>query len=333
MSVRSYILTHMPNLPLSRVRAFALAFVPFLLVLQGCGSEPAKSMPASQSIRLVLDLSGSNDVLDQYERLKPALYKELNSDSIGNPFSKKPTGPIDLSITFIVGSASQSRVDSIISSDFGAKLFRDLQEVYGRSSDQIAADWPLVIASDRKSLELAMSPDLTSCVKNVAGIMEVNLGQEISQEIARSLCERSIKTIETVENQVPNSIERASGSDIFGAFRELETWIEKERSAKPKTKFKVIFASDMVHSTKGQRDLFGTSGLLSGKIGKTEICLIAKDQAALSALNLKGVSVEIIGRGNAKSVSADEGEALAIFWECFAKESRFELSTVSDGRG
>ena len=88
----------------------------------------------------------------------------------------------------------------------------------------------------------------------------------------------------------------------------------------------------MVHSTKGQRDFFGLNGLLTGKIGKSEICSIASEQAAFSALNLKGVKVEIIGRGNAKSVSADEGEALAIFWDCFAEASGFELSTVSDGR-
>jgi hypothetical protein len=270
--------------------------------------------------------------MDQYSRLKPAIYNELKLDSIGNPFSADPSGPIDLSMSFIVGSASQARVESIISSDFGFKLFSDLQDVYGRSSDQAATDWPLLIAADRKALDSIPSSTEKTCVGNISGVMEVNLGEEISNEIAARLCARALKTIEIIENQVPNSISLSGGSDVFGAFREIDTWVEKEKVNKPGSAFKVVFASDMVHWTNGQRDLFGRNGLLTGKIGKVDICSIANEQAKLSALNLQGVQVEVIGRGNAKAVTADQGEALAIFWKCFAEASPFDLNTVSDGR-
>ena len=309
-----------------------LGSMPFLLLLQGCAATPPTSMPPSQVTRFVLDLSGSNDALDQYSRLKPSIYRELKLDSLGNPFSENPSGPVDLSMTFIVGSASQARVESIISSDFGVKLFSDLQEVYGRSGDQIESDWPLVIAADRKALDSGTSSNEKVCSEKISGVMEVNLGDEISREIALRLCARALKTIDIIEKQVPDSITLSSGSDVFGAFREIDTWVEKEKITKPGASFKIVFASDMVHWTNGQRDLFGKTGLLTGKIGKDEICSIASEQAKLSALNLKGVKIEIIGRGNAKAVTADQGEALAIFWKCFAEDSPFELNTVSDGR-
>lgn len=301
-------------------------------VLTGCSSEPPIAMPAAQVTRFVLDLSGSNDVNNQYERMKPSIYKELSLDSLGNPFSANPSGPIDLSMTFIMGSASQASVSSITKSVFGFKLFADLEKVYGRTGDQISTDWPLVLASYRQALALKGTSDLNACVNKIYGTMEVNLGDDISNEIAARLCDGAFTTIDLIENQIPSSFTKASGSDVFGAFREIDTWVEKTKVEQPESSIKVVFASDMVHWTNGQRDLFGSSGLLRGLIGKDQICSIAKTQAELSALNIQGVRVEIIGRGNAKSVSADEGEALAIFWKCFAEASGFDLKTSTDGR-
>ncbi len=289
-------------------------------------------MPAAQVTRFVLDLSGSNDVNNQYERMKPSIYKELSLDSLGNPYSANPSGPIDLSMTFIVGSASQATVSSITKSDFGFKLFADLEKVYGRTGAQISTDWPLVLAAYRQALGLKRASDANKCVNAINGTMEVNLGDVISKEIAARLCDGAFSTIELIENQIPASFIQASGSDVFGALREIDTWVEKVKAEQPGSTIKVIFASDMVHRTNGQRDLLGSSGLLRELIGKNEICAIAKTQAELSALNLQGVRVDIIGRGNAKSVSADEGEALAIFWKCFAEASGFDLQTSTDGR-
>jgi hypothetical protein len=313
-------------------RLFVIPATTSILILSGCSAPPEVSMPPAQISRFVLDLSGSNDALDQYERLKPSIYRELKLDSVGNPFAAKPTGPVNLSITFIVGSASQARVESIISSDFGFKLFSDLVNVYGRSTDQIASDWPLVIAADRKALDLGLTSDLRDCVSKISKTMEVNLGSEISIDIANKICSRALDTIDIIESKVPKSISLSNGSDVFGAFREIDTWVEKERVSNPGSTIKVTFASDMVHWTNGQRDLFGAKGLLTNKIAKNDICAIAEEQSRISALNLTDVKVEIIGRGNSSSVSADQGEALAIFWKCFADASHFELNTVSDGR-
>jgi hypothetical protein len=235
-------------------------------------------------------------------------------------------------MTFIVGSASQASVSSITKSDFGFKLFADLEKVYGRTGDQISTDWPLVLAAYRQALGLKSASDANKCVNEIYGTMEVNLGDDISKEIAARLCDGAFSTIDLIENQIPASFIQASGSDVFGALREIDTWVEKVKAEQPGSSIKVIFASDMVHWTNGQRDLLGSSGLLRGLIGKNEICSIAKTQADLSALNLQGVRVDIIGRGNAKSVSADEGEALAIFWKCFAEASGFDLQTSTDGR-
>jgi hypothetical protein len=301
-------------------------------VLTGCSSEPPIAMPSAQVTRFVLDLSGSNDVNNQYDRMKPSIYKELSLDSLGNPFSAEPSGPIDLSMTFIVGSASQASVTSITKSDFGYKLFADLEKVYGRTGDQISTDWPLVLASYRQALGLKSINDSKACINKIYGTMKVNLGEDISKEIAARLCDGAFTIINLIENQIPDSFIQASGSDVFGALREIDTWVEKTKVEQPNARIKVVFASDMVHWTNGQRDLFGSTGLLRGLIGKDQICAIAKTQAELSALKIQGVRVDIIGRGNAKSVSADEGEALAIFWKCFAEASGFDLKTSTDGR-
>ena len=304
----------------------------FSSVLTSCSTEPPAAMPPAQITRFVLDLSGSNDALDQYSRLKPAIYNELKLDSIGNPFSPSPTGPVDLSITFILESASQARVEAITESEFGFKLYDDLRKVYDRSDLQVREDWDLIVAADRKAIDKGLSANLTSCISDVFATMSPRLGEKTSKVIAERLCNRAINTIDTIENNVPKSIMLANGSDIFGAFREIDTWAEKIRSSRPDSKIKVVFASDMVHYTNGQRDLLSSRGLITGLIGKNEICSIAKNQAELSALNLKDVVVEVIGRGNSSSVSADEGEALSIFWKCFAESSGFELNTMTDGR-
>lgn len=289
-------------------------------------------MPAAQITRFVLDLSGSNDTVDQYARLKPMIYQELKLASVGNPYGSSKNGPVDLSMTFIVGSASQARVESILSSDFGFKLFEDIKKVYGRTGAQIAIDWPLVVAADGKAFDARFSGNQSSCVSEIYKTMDVNLGKEISKEIGQRLCNRAIETIDEIERQIPASISEASGSDVFGAFREISAWVEKTKSTKPDSKIKVVFASDMVHWTNGQRDLFGKNGLLTGNIGKAEIEAVAKEQAQLSSLKLEGVLVNIIGRGNSSSVSAEQGEALAIFWKSFAEASGFELNTLTDGR-
>jgi hypothetical protein len=289
-------------------------------------------MPAAQITRFVLDLSGSNDSVDQYTRLKPTIYQELKLASVGNPYGTSKNGPVDLSMTFIVGSASQARVESILSSDFGFKLFEDIQKVYGRTGAQIAKDWPLVVAADGKAFDARFSGNESVCVSSIYKTMDVNLGEEISKEIAQRLCNRAIETIDVIEHQIPASISKASGSDVFGAFREIDTWVEKTKRTKPDSKIKVVFASDMVHWTNGQRDLFGKNGLLTDKIGKAEIEVVAQEQAQLSSLKLQGVKVDVIGRGNSSSVSADQGEALAIFWKSFAEASGFELNTLTDGR-
>lgn len=309
---------------------FCLAL--FSSAITACSTEPPATMPPVQTTRFVLDLSGSNDAQDQYSRLKPAIYNELKLDSIGNPFSASPSGPVDLSMSFILGSASQARVETITGSEFGFKLFDDLRKVYGRSDLQTKQDWALIVATDRKAIDKGSSTNLTSCINEIFATMTSRLGEKTSQAIAERLCNRAINIVDTIENKVPKLILLANGSDIFGAFREIDTWAEKIRSSRPDSKIKVVFASDMVHYTNGQRDLLSSRGLITGIIGKDEICSIAKNQAALSALKLIDVTVDVIGRGNSSSISADEGEALSIFWKCFAESSGFELNTMTDGR-
>jgi hypothetical protein len=306
------------------------------MLLVGCSEVEKASMPPAEYTQYILDLSGSNDSLDQFERLKPDIYKKLKSNVLGDPYSMDSLGPVDLSLTFILGSASQARVLNITSAEFGQSLFRDLPELFGRSTEQLPDDWQLVLAANKASFEVFNDlgkNSLAGCVKDIFPVMEKRLGLKNSNIVAERICQKTMDSLNIIERDIPNQFKMATGSDIFGAFREVDTWVDKIRGEQPMAKIKVLFASDMVHYTKGERDFFGKvkPGLLTGKLGKEEICAVAEEQARLSGLNLKGVQVATIGRGNSKAVSADEGEALAIFWRCFAKSSGFELESTTDG--
>lgn len=289
-------------------------------------------MPAPQITRYVLDLSGSNDYLEQYRRLKPVIYSDLSSESLGDPYRSSPTGPKELSITFIEGIASQAKVVKIASAEFGLSLYQELNEVYGRSVPQKEDDWPLVLNAYRYALKGAYT-NVSSCVNSIWETLDPSFGKDNSKKIAGKICLFTIDAVNKIEKSIPASLGKAGGSDVFGSFREIDSWAKKLKELGPNSKINVVLASDMIHNTKGQRDLLGKGGLLTNKIAKGEICEVAKEQAAISALEVSHISFTVIGRGNASSVSADEAEALAIFWECFAETSGFRIDFVTDGNG
>jgi flavodoxin len=316
------------------IRRFALFAVSTALLglLSGCSEEEAVPMPSPQITRYVLDLSGSNDYFEQYERLKPVIYDDLNNESLGNPFGKTPAGPKELSITYIIGSASQARVAAITNSEFGFSLYKDMTDVYGRSVLQVKDDWSLVLAAYRDAFKGKFT-SVSGCADSIWKVLDTNLGEENAKDISQKVCVFALKATEVIEREIPSTIGKASGSDVFGALREIESWAKKLKENKPTATIKVVIASDMVHNTDGQRDLLGKGGLLKGKVSKNEICQIANDQAVISGLNMSDISFSVIGRGNSSSVSADEAEALAIFWNCFAEKSGFKIDFVTDGNG
>ena len=301
-------------------------------LLSGCAEEEAIPMPAPQITRYVLDLSGSNDYMEQYRRLKPVIYSDLSAESLGDPYQSSPKGPKELSITFILASASQARVVEIASAELGLSLYQDLTEVYGRSELQKQLDWPLVLAAYRDALKGTYT-SASVCVNSIWETLDPNLGEDTSKDIAGRICAFTVEAVNKIEKTIPASLGPGGGSDIFGSLREIESWANKLKESRPIAKINVVFASDMVHNTNGQRDLLGSGGLLTNKIGKVEVCEIAKEQAALSALVLTDISFTVVGRGNSSSVSGDEGEALAIFWDCFADTSDFKMNFVTDGSG
>jgi hypothetical protein len=313
------------------VAALAIPAV-FLGLLAGCAAEEVVPMPASKITRYVLDLSGSNDYMEQYQRLKPAIYADLSAESLGDPYQSLPVGPKELSITFILASASQARVVEIASAEFGLSLYQDLTDVYERSELQKEMDWPLVLAAHRVALQ-GKHTSVSSCVNSIWKTLDTNLSEDTSKDIAGKLCLFTLDAVDKIEKDIPASLAPGGGSDVFGSIREIESWAKKVKESRPNAKINVVFASDMIHNTNGQRDLLGNGGLLTNKIGKEEICQVANSQASLSALQVSDISFSVIGRGNSSSVSADEAEALAIFWECFAEYSGFKINFVTDGSG
>ena len=312
--------------------ALIAASLTFLGLLSGCAEDEAVPMPAPQITRYVLDLSGSNDFIEQYQRLKPAIYSDLSAESLGDPYKSSPVGPKELSITFILASASQARVVEIASAEFGLSIYQDLSEVYSRSVLQKEKDWPLVLAAYRDALQDAYT-NVSNCSDSIWETLDPNLGERNSKEIAAKICSFTVEVVNKIEKTIPASLKRGGGSDIFGSFREIESWAKKLKEIQANAKINVVFASDMVHNTNGQRDLLGRRGLLTNMISKEAICKLAAEQASLSALEVSDISFSVIGRGNSSSVSADEAEALAIFWNCFAQASGFKINFVTDGNG
>lgn len=300
-------------------------------LLVGCSKEEV-AMPAPQITRFILDLSGSNKTMDQYDRLKPIIYDEFSSVALGDPYNQNPKGPTELSITFIRANASQAKVVEIASAQFGQLLYGDLSKVYERSGPQKKLDWPLVQAAFRDSINGGFS-NISNCTNSVWQRLSASFGEKNSKDIASKICLFTLNAIETIERKVPSIVEPGGGSDVFGSLREIESWSKKVKQTEPASTVKVVIASDMVHNTNGIRDLFGKGGQITGKVGRDEICEVASQQAKLSSLELSEVSFNVIGRGNSSRVSADEAEALAIFWNCFAQETGFEINFETDGNG
>lgn len=307
-------------------------FAASLGLLSGCAGEEAVPMPAPQITRYVLDLSGSNDYMEQYRRLKPVIYSDLSSESLGDPYQSSPKGPKELSITFILESASRASVVEIASAKFGLSLYEDLSDVYDRSVLQKEDDWGLVLAAYRDALQRKYVSS-SMCINSIWQTLFPRLGEVNSKDVASKICKFTVDAVNKLEKSIPDSLSPGGGSDVFGSLREIESWAKKLKGSRPNAVVNVVIASDMVHNTDGLRDFFGNGGILTNRIGKDEVCEIAKEQAALSALEVSDISFTIIGRGNASSVSGDEGEALAIFWKCFADISGFEINFVTDGNG
>lgn len=259
-------------------------------------------MPAPQITRYVLDLSRSNDYMEQYQKLKPVIYKDLYSESLGDPYLSFPTGPKELSITFIGANASRAKVVKIASAEFGLSLYQDLSEVYGRSVPQKEMDWPLVLAAYRDAVQGTFT-SAAVCVNTIWETVDPALGRDNSKDIARKICNFTIEAVNKIEKIIPASLGPGGGSDVFGSLREIESWAKKLKESGPISKINVVLSSDMLHNTKGQRDLLGKGGLLTNKIAKGEICEVAKEQAAISALEVSDISFTVIGRGNASSLS------------------------------
>ena len=301
------------------------------LLISGCAAdEEPILMPPAELTRYVLDLSGSNDYMDQWEKLKPKIYSDLKSEALGNPYGEKPVGPKELSITFITRNASQAKVIQISSAEFGSLLHEEIKSVYDRTSTQLIEDWPLVLATYRVALETSFA-DTSSCTQSTWNLLGTRLDDSDSKIIANRICVFAVSILNKLEISIPATLSPGGGSDVFGSLREIESWAKKLRESNPKVKINVVFASDMVHNTGGKRDLFGNDGLLTGKIAQKEICELANSQAVLSGLQLSNVSLEVIGRGNASGVSGDEADALAIFWNCFAEASKLEINFSTDG--
>jgi len=302
-----------------------------LLLLSSCSAEEEPIlMPTAEHTRYVLDLSRSNDYWEQWERLKKRIYSDLQSEALGNPYGEKAVGPKALSITFIMASASQAKVIRISSSEFGSLLYDKMRSVHGRTSAQLVNDWPLLLTAYREALGGSFS-NASTCVDSTWKLMQSQLAETLSKTIADEICVFTLRVLNTIEMIIPATLGPGGGSDVFGSLREIQSWVETLRESDLQTKVSVILASDMVHDTGGQRDLLGKDGLLTAKIEQKEVCDIANSQASISALQFSDVSFDVIGRGNSASVNADEAEALSIFWNCFAKASKFRINFSTDG--
>ena len=300
------------------------------LLISGCSREEPILMPDSQITRLVLDLSGSNDSLEQYKRAKSEIYRELSSNSLGNPFGANPRGPTEISLTFIMSSASRAGVQSIVPSNFGFDLFSDLKEVYGRTASQLEDDWALVLNTYSQVLS-GETPNQQECEAKLSQTLFERFGKDNSAEIASRICKTTNGIIDRIEQEIPSSLMPGGGSDVFGALIEIQSWAKKIKDSEPSKKIKVVFASDMVHNADSQRDFFGAGGILTGKLGENEVCPVAKQQALISSLALEGINIVVIGRGNSENLNADEADSLRIFWNCFTQASGFEINFATEG--
>ena len=297
-----------------------LKVVTACLILTSCATTPDTMPPTNVDI-FVLDLSTSNDKNSQLKRLNEDLQKSLTANGLGVPKSisnEKISGPVTTIFTFIEDVATKAESFKIQDADPTIKLWNN---EFAKDKERNANAWLQVSNAYSSYLRVALQdPNLYSASKCLSQLDE-NLKEKFISDpkrnrIVNSLCEKLDSLVLgylQMESYVSDT--EAPATDVYGALSKLSRLVDQIKKDSPESIITINIGSDMQHETGDSRDT--PAKLRSIDLVRAKACELGQSDRTREGLNFEGKAiVKVNGIGNAQ-ISAEFGNALVRYWECF----------------
>lgn len=300
------------------------AILPMVLFLSGCtiASDP---MPSTRVDIFVLDLSMSNNKVDQLQKIKDHVNSSLSDNSLGVPKAigeLSQSGPVTTIFTFIVGNASNAPTFRLQSAADVRKLWID---EFAQDTERNSASWALISGYYGAYILSILRQDVAfsrqSCVSDLDFRLKPKfIGDSKRGRIIDVLCGKA----ETLDSQYRAlmtyvSQESAQQTDIYGMLDEVQQIVASEKMVDPKSRVSVTIASDMQHDTRDGRTT--SDKLRQLAFVPVASCAAGKADRISNGSTLHNSSeLKIRGIGAAQ-ITAEYSLALKKYWRCYFPRS------------
>lgn len=298
----------------------AIALLPFLLILQGCSSSPDLMPPTKVDI-FVLDLSTSNNKVNQLQRIQEDLETSLIGNALGVPketSAETVSGPVTTIFTFIVDAAPKSETFKIQEADDVRKLWSDEfatdNQRNSKSWSEISTEYEL-FANSILNVNYVFSK--AQCLKDIDSKLKLKfMGEAKRGRIVGVLCSKAQTLSDNYRSLIAYAKRVSSpATDIFGMLNQIDRLVSKIKKNDAASEVNVNIGSDMQHETGDSRDT--PSRLKSVNLEARASCVAGTTDREKEGLTFdKKARLKIIGIGNAK-ISAEYGNALIKYWQCY----------------
>ena len=342
MSVKAYIIIHMPNrenLSVSkdvlgdaslkgnfgkkRYR-FAAASILILgsLLLSSCGGTPV-ALPDPDIKIYLLDLTGSGDVKNQFRLIQDDLAQDMTSESLGSPYTMD--GP-SLTKFYFVGTNSRALREFALQDQ---QVVYDLFQYIDQENNNTRTEkfWRLLSEKYQnyiiQKLDSSQTVTKEQCLGEFNEIFLPTWSSDRVREVYSSfMCRMAVYSLSSyqelqqyIEYQSMPEVQKAS--DVFGALSKIGSQVEKFQQEFVGSKIKVILATDGDHNLGSN----SPSNLRARIQAAPDICALAdeyRNEFELAILK-ESKKVEIDPRG-ISALTNGNGEyprKLESFWNCF----------------
>lgn len=298
----------------------ASALAPLILVLSGCSVTP-DAMPPTQVDIFVLDLSTSNDKTSQLRRLNEDLNKSLTANGLGvpKPISNETiSGPVTTIFTFLEEAATKVETFKIQDAESTIKLWNN---EFAKDKERNAKGWLQISNAYSSYLQQKLSDPGTFSNSECQRDLDSNLTDKFRADSKRgrivdALCEKIGSLVTGYSSmQLYVASKEAPQTDIFGMLSKIDRLVEQIKKQDPNSVITVNIGSDMQHETGDLRDT--PAKLRAVNFEREKACVAGQADRKKEGLTFDQSSiVKVNGIGNAQ-ISAEFGNALVRYWECF----------------
>jgi hypothetical protein len=304
-----------------------VSLLPLLLLIQGCSSSP-DLMPSTKVNIFVLDLSISNDKVNQLNRIKEDLDSSLIGNALGvpkNTSNESAVGPATTIFTFIVDAATKSETIKLQDASDVRKLWGD---VFADDTERNSKSWS-EISSEYKNyaqsiLDSNFEFNKSQCLNDLdAKLKPKFMGDSKRGRIVGVLCSKA-ELLSTNYKELLTYIETVSArkTDIFGMLNQLDRLVTEIKKEDNESQVDINIGSDMQHETGDSRDTPKKLQSLNYESGAS--CNLGTSDRLKEGLTFDSkAKIKIAGIGNAK-VSAEYGNSLIRYWQCYFPEAEIK---------